>query len=125
MKILKIIVISIFLCATVGCESTTNNLDNTKVFNVKEEAKNTKVRNDNEVNIEISEEEAINLVKKYYVSNGGICDSKVVEIDRIEGENYIVHIYEIVGKGEEYEHAATLGWYKVNKYTGSVSDNNY
>ncbi|MFA2809159.1 hypothetical protein [Bacillus mycoides] len=41
------------------------------------------------------------------------------EYDHDEGEEYIIHVYEIV-KDEEGGHTATYGWYNVNPHTGAV-----
>lgn len=120
MKYLKTMILSIVLGLAVGCE----------IYNTNESLEESDVSVKDSVNVveekskEISEDEAISIAKEYFLKNCIQCESKVIEVDHVEENDYIIHIYEIVGKGEEYEHSATLGWFKVNKYTGNISNNN-
>ncbi|WP_440110085.1 hypothetical protein [Paenibacillus sp. QZ-Y1] len=68
----------------------------------------------------ISEQEAISLVIKEY---GSIISPKtIVDIDHVEGEDYIVHVYDVVRETEsEGGHTATLGWYNVSKFNGKIT----
>lgn len=44
-----------------------------------------------------------------------------IEMDRVEGDDYIVHVFEIVSDGPDSSHTATQNWYHVNKYTGKIT----
>ncbi|MWV44864.1 hypothetical protein GRF59_14680 [Paenibacillus sp. HJL G12] len=68
----------------------------------------------------ITESQAISLVKKKY----GVSSPKLhVEVDHLEGNSYVVHVYEVViddvksGEG----HTATYGWYYVDKSSGAIT----
>ncbi|MBX9687250.1 MAG: hypothetical protein K2X27_11145 [Candidatus Obscuribacterales bacterium] len=43
-----------------------------------------------------------------------------VEIDREEGSEYVVHVFEIVPDDKESSHTATLNWYYVDKNSGKI-----
>lgn len=69
----------------------------------------------------VTEAQAIQLVKKKL----GIGSSSTlhVEVDHLEGNSYVVHVYEVViddaktGAG----HTATWGWYYVDKSSGAMT----
>ena len=44
----------------------------------------------------------------------------IIEVDHIEGNNYVVHVYEIIKDDEKTCHTATIGWYYVDMYTGKI-----
>jgi len=44
----------------------------------------------------------------------------VVEVDRKEGSEYVVHAYELVPDDAETSHTATMNWYYVDFKTGKV-----
>ena len=44
-----------------------------------------------------------------------------IDMDRIEGDAYVVHVYEIVNDGPETSHTATKNWYYVNSKTGKIT----
>lgn len=62
----------------------------------------------------IQVEDAINMVTEYlsykYVPSN-------IECDHIEGDDYIIHAYDIVS-----DHTSTTGWYSVNMYTGKMKN---
>lgn len=66
----------------------------------------------------ISESKAVSLVKDMF-KNYGYTPS-IIEVDHIEGNNYVVHAYEIIQDGEETWHTATAGWYYVDMHTGKI-----
>lgn len=66
----------------------------------------------------ISESKAISLVKDMFKNYGYV--PSVIEVDHIEGNNYVVHAYEIIKDDEETWHSATAGWYYVDMYTGKI-----
>lgn len=68
--------------------------------------------------ITISESKAILLVKDMFKAYGYI--PKVIEVDHREGNNYVVHAYEIIQDDEKTWHTATIGWYYVDMYTGEI-----
>lgn len=43
------------------------------------------------------------------------------EISEEDGSTWMIRVYEIVDDGDGMSHAATFGWYKVDKKTGAVS----
>lgn len=44
----------------------------------------------------------------------------IIEVDHIEGNNYVVHAYEIIQDDEKTWHNATAGWYYVDMHTGKI-----
>lgn len=70
---------------------------------------------------QVTEAKAIELVRKKY----GISTSSpyYVEVDHMEGNSYVVHLYEVVIDDEKTGegHTATYGWYYVDKYTGKIT----
>lgn len=70
----------------------------------------------------ISEQQAVELVKKKIIQvEGSFPEYLTISVDHVEGNNYVVHCYEVVNNGPEDQHTATYNWYHVNKYTGAVS----
>ncbi|WP_091014474.1 hypothetical protein [Paenibacillus amylolyticus] len=68
----------------------------------------------------ISEEEAISLIREKL--SGVISPQTTVDVDHVEGEDYIVHVYDVVRETEtEGGHTATVGWYNVNKLNGNIT----
>lgn len=45
----------------------------------------------------------------------------VIEIDRTEGNCYVIHVYELVPDGPDSSHTATMNWYKVDFNTKKVT----
>lgn len=43
-----------------------------------------------------------------------------IELDREEGDEYVVHVYEDVPDGKDSSHTATFNWYYVNNSTGKI-----
>ncbi len=43
-----------------------------------------------------------------------------IEIDRKEGEAYVVHVFEVVPDDAATSHTATFNWYYVNERSGSI-----
>ncbi|GGF76720.1 hypothetical protein GCM10010912_22300 [Paenibacillus albidus] len=68
--------------------------------------------------VKITEVQAIQLVRNKY----GIKASSdyFVEVDHSEGNNYVVHVYEVIMDDETTGHTATYGWYYVDKSTGKI-----
>lgn len=44
----------------------------------------------------------------------------VIDVDRKEGNAYVVHVYEVVNDGPETSHTATKNWYYVDINTGKI-----
>ena len=65
---------------------------------------------------EIPDEELVEAAKQYYENLHGMVPSHV-EVDHYDGDNVVIHIYD-VGLG----HTSTLDWYTVNRYTGIGTD---
>ena len=76
----------------------------------------------------ISEEEAINLIKKLpkvkewlalFTGPGGtgptMSGKPIVEVDSKTAEGYTIHVYELLS-----DHTATFNWYSVNLKTGEI-----
>jgi PBP1b-binding outer membrane lipoprotein LpoB len=61
-------------------------------------------------------------VKQFFTN---VAKSKIakpaIEMDRVEGDAYVVHVFEIVSDGPDSSHTATQNWYHVNRYTGKIS----
>ncbi|PZM85997.1 MAG: hypothetical protein DKT66_00920 [Candidatus Melainabacteria bacterium] len=45
----------------------------------------------------------------------------VIDVDRKEGNAYVVHVYEVVNDGPETSHTATKNWYYVDINTGKIT----
>lgn len=76
----------------------------------------------------ITEDGAVNLVKampevKQFFKD--VKNSKIskpaIDMDRKEGNAYVVHVYEIVNDGPDASHTATKNWYYVNIKTGTIT----
>lgn len=70
---------------------------------------------------ELTSTEAAQLVKNYL----NITNTKLhIEYDHMDGDNYIIHVYEVVIDDPETQigHTATYGWYGVNKKTKEIYD---
>ena len=61
-------------------------------------------------------------VKQFFTN---VAKSKIakpaIEMDRVEGDAYVVHVFEIVSDGPDSSHTATQNWYHVNRYTGKIT----
>lgn len=70
--------------------------------------------------LNITESQAVKMVKEKY---GFTTYPQIVEVDYIEGNNYVVHAYDIaiVDKKTGEGHTMTYGWYYVNKDTGKIT----
>lgn len=66
----------------------------------------------------IPENKAISLVKDMFKNYGYM--PSIIEVDHIEGNNYVVHAYEIIQDDEKTWHTATAGWYYVDMHTGKI-----
>lgn len=44
-----------------------------------------------------------------------------IDVDRKEGNAYVIHVYEVVNDGPDSSHTATKNWYYVNINTGQIS----
>lgn len=64
--------------------------------------------------IEITEEDAINLVKDYLKENNFYIPS-IIEISYEENNEYVIQCYDIVEN-----HTSTSGWYYLNKSSGNI-----
>ncbi len=62
-------------------------------------------------------------VKQFFAN---VTKSKIakpaIAMDRVEGDAYIVHVFEIVSDGPNSSHTATQNWYHVNRYTGKITN---
>lgn len=75
----------------------------------------------------ITEAKALDLVKnlpevKAFFKNVGKSKiaSATIDVDRKEGNAYVVHVYEVVSDGPDSSHTATMNWYHVDIKTGKV-----
>lgn len=109
--VLPIAIASIFLLS--GCYQTNQSIDSLDNSELKESIETSSKDR-------ISEKDAVNLVKKY-LSDNGYHMSSHIEVDSIDGENYLVHAYDIINNEDE-SHTATTGWFEVNMYTGQIKD---
>ena len=71
-----------------------------------------------EQSIAISKSKAIYLVKDMFKNYAYV--PSIIEVDHIEGNNYVVHVYEVIKDDEKTCHTATIGWYYVDMYTGKI-----
>ena len=62
----------------------------------------------------ITEEEAVNMVEKYFLEKDGNAPENI-EVTSFENGEYIIHAYELLP-----EHMATLGWFSVDSTTGRM-----
>lgn len=76
----------------------------------------------------LTKQGAVNLVmkmpevKQFFANVGKSKIAKpTIEMDRIEGDAYVVHVFEIVSDGPDSSHTATQNWYHVNRYTGKIT----
>ena len=66
----------------------------------------------------ISPQQAENMIRQA----SGVPSSTSVVHDHDEGENYLIHVYDVIDDGNGMQHSATRGWYAVNKTTGEWFD---
>lgn len=92
-----------------------NNLINTcnEKIREREEAKKAEQLN------KISENEAVLLVTNMLIRDNQYVASRI-EVDHIDGNNYVVHVYDVIQNEGEAAHTATSGWYYVDMNTGSI-----
>ena len=92
-----------------------------EIFNLEVKEKSTikgdKTKQDQQSDT-ISESKAISLVKDMFKNYGYV--PSIIEVDHIEGNNYVVHAYEIIQDYEKTWHTATTGWYYVDMHTGKI-----
>ena len=92
-----------------------------EIFNLEVKEKSTikgdKTKQDQQSDT-ISESKAISLVKDMFKNYGYM--PSIIEVDHIEGNNYVVHAYEIIQDDEKTWHTATAGWYYVDMHTGKI-----
>lgn len=62
---------------------------------------------------QVSIQQAEDLVRKH--ANIAKSSKKIVEFDHVDGDFYVIHVYDLVG-----QHTATSGWYEVEIKTGKV-----
>ncbi|QHE51862.1 PepSY domain-containing protein [Pontibacillus sp. HMF3514] len=66
----------------------------------------------------VTEEQAVELVRKQI---GAQDESVKIEFDHMDGNRYVIHVYEVVEQ-ENNTHTATKGWYYVDQDTGEVAN---
>ncbi|KGX84861.1 PepSY domain-containing protein [Pontibacillus marinus] len=66
----------------------------------------------------VTEEQAVELVRKQIGAQG---ENVKIEFDHMDGNQYVIHVYEVVEQ-ENNSHTATKGWYYVNQDTGEVTN---
>lgn len=113
LKVFIVYILVIITLSIVGCSQRFKENNNS----ISNEAENTKEAI-NEASI--TEKDAINLVKNYLSKNNQYIGSNI-EVEGIDGDNYLVHVYDIINNEEE-SHTATVGWFEVNIYTGEIID---
>jgi hypothetical protein len=115
MKLYSLLVTSIFISGflIIGCASSS---DSKKAY---EENKIKEVSTES-TKQKLSKEEAVNLVKEYLESKN-LYIPNFIEVDSIDKDNYIVHVYDVI-TNEEESHIATSGWFEVNMYSGKIVD---
>lgn len=115
---LKIYILCIFIINIlfiIGCSDTV------KIHEDNDETKETiEVVKESISKTEISEDEAINIIKDYLLSNGYYVPSNI-EVDSMNGDNYLIHAYDVITNKDE-SHIATSGWFEVNIHTGEIKD---
>lgn len=80
--------------------------------------KETENRNETKnSNIGYSDNELINMARKFYEKTTGHRAPPIIEIDSVTGNNVNIHLYEFIGEPGE-EHISTTDWYSVDRYTG-------
>lgn len=80
--------------------------------------KETENRNETKnSNIGYSDNELINMARKFYEKTTGHRAPSIIEIDSVTGNNVNIHLYEFIGEPGE-EHISTTDWYSVDRYTG-------
>lgn len=68
----------------------------------------------------LTKDQALQIVAENYDINlDELPENYILEVDGMDGDDYLVHYYEIVTNSDE-SHTATVNWYNVNKYTGNV-----
>lgn len=108
------IIIITGLFFVVGCTQTNQSIDSVDNTDIVEE--DTQVNSDKK----LSEQDAINSVEKY-LSDNGYHMSSHIEVDSVDGDNYLIHAYDVINNEGE-THTATSGWFEVNMYTGEIKD---
>lgn len=120
----KIVIVVMVLISTlnlVGCdnidsqkniEKDTITLLNTENLETLSYNSNKDVNYDN--NSEITEEDAINLLKNY-LNNNNLYVPSIIDISYEENNDYVIHCYDIVEN-----HTSTSGWYYLNKNSGDI-----
>lgn len=70
-----------------------------------------------------SEEEAVALVMRDPYVRDWYANSPNAQVEASdEGDHYMVHVFQVVQNDPSGGHAATYGWYTVDKLTGEVTD---
>ncbi|MGL5712855.1 MAG: hypothetical protein ACRCXT_09415 [Paraclostridium sp.] len=109
--VLPVIIGSIFLIS--GCSQMNDQIDN---IDTNQEKNIVEVAN----SPKITEEEAINLVKKY-LSDNGYHRASHIEVDGVDRDIYLIHVYDVI-TNEDESHIATTSWFEVNMNTGEIKD---
>ncbi len=66
----------------------------------------------------VTEKQAVELVRKQI---GAQNENVKIEFDHMDGNRYVIHVYEVVEQ-ENNTHTATKGWYYVDRDTGEVTN---
>lgn len=119
MKKLLIVLIGGLLITT-GCTSNTDKKENiskadSNITNNTDKKENTsKIDSNITSNVEekkYTNDDIVKLAREYYEKNND-SKPKYVELDHEDGDNLVIHIYDIVD-----DHTATYDWYTINKNT--------
>lgn len=68
--------------------------------------------------VKLSKEQAKQLVRDHV----GVDSTVQVEFDHMVNGNYLIHVYDLIDKGEQSEHIATRGWFYVNPVTHKITN---
>lgn len=118
MKLYGVLITSIFISGflIIGYASTSD-----KNLNSVEKSAKEVVYENKESKIEkLTENEAVNLVKKY-MKEKNMYIPNFVEVDSKSNDIYTIHAYDVI-TNEEESHIATSGWFEVNVNTGKIKD---
>lgn len=94
-----------------GCNSNEE-----KEENKKSNVESNIVESNSNSNDSYTNDELVKLASDYYEKLNGK-KASVVEIDHTDGDNVVIHLYEVVD-----DHTTTLDWYTINKNTAKGKD---
>lgn len=70
-----------------------------------------------------TDEELISMARDYYLmTNEAGRAPSIIEIDSREGDEIVLHLYELVDDGNGQGHTATYEWYSVNRFNAEGED---